>query len=143
MTYPLDLAQGRMASDMSKKPSLYQQVNRTHTMNMDAFRSKQMITRPDRLYSSVLDCITKSRQMNGSLLVGYPAAIAMQIPHSVILFTSFEFFNSQLIDDSQKFNKYDDYTFVYKFLQRFGAATFSITLANAICYPLDTLKRRY
>ena len=48
-----------------------------------------------------------------------------------------------MTDDSQKFNKYDDYTFLYKFLQRFGAATFSITLANAICYPLDTLKRRY
>ena len=94
MTYPLDLAQGRMAADMSKKPSLYQQVNRTNTTNMDAFRSKQMMTRPERLYSSVLDCVSKSRQMHGGLLVGYPAAIAMQILHSVILFTSFEFFNS-------------------------------------------------
>ena len=94
MTYPLDLAEGRMAADMSKKPSLYQQVNRTNTASMESFRSKQMITRPDRLYDSVLDCVTKSRNMRGGLFVGYPTAIAMQLPHSVILFTSFEFFNS-------------------------------------------------
>ena len=70
-------------------------------------------------------------------------ALASQIPHSIILFSSFEYLNWQLTDEGTSFSKYDDYTFAYKFLQRFGASTISITLANAICYPLDTMKRRY
>lgn len=57
--------------------------------------------------------------------------------------SSFEFCNRVITNDLLDFNRYDDYSFVYKFLQRFGAATISVTLANAICYPLDTLKRMY
>ena len=77
------------------------------------------------------------------MTVGYQAALAAQIPHSIILFSSFEYFNWALTDEDSTFTKYDDYTFAYKFLQRFGASTISITLATAVCYPFDTLKRRY
>lgn len=38
--------------------------------------------------------------------------------------------------------RYDDNTFAYKFLTRFGAVTVASTLAFAVCYPLDTIKRR-
>ena len=65
------------------------------------------------------------------------------MPYTVILMSSFEFSHRLLQDESVKFNRYDDYLFVYKFLQRFGAATISVTLATALCYPLDTLKRMY
>ena len=46
-------------------------------------------------------------------------------------------------EETLSFNRYDDYTFFYKFLQRFGASTLSVTLATALCYPLDTMKRMY
>ena len=69
--------------------------------------------------------------------------MAAQVPYTVILMSSFEFFNQMITEDLLDFNRYDDYTFVYKFLQRFGASTISVTLATALCYPLDTLKRRY
>ena len=46
-------------------------------------------------------------------------------------------------DAGIKFNRYDDYTFFYKFLQRFGASTLAVTAATAVCHPLDTLKRMY
>ena len=65
------------------------------------------------------------------------------MPYTSTLLTSFEFFDRMIRDDDVKFNRYDDYTFFYKFLQRFGASTLSVTLATALCYPLDTVKRMY
>lgn len=50
---------------------------------------------------------------------------------------------TKLIDQKEKtFNKHDDFLFIYKFLNRFGASTLSVLLASALCYPLDTIKRR-
>jgi hypothetical protein len=40
------------------------------------------------------------------------------------------------------FHRYDDMGFAMKYLSRFGCLTISTTLAYALCYPLDTLKRR-
>ena len=60
----------------------------------------------------------------------------------MILLSSYEFF-CRLINEDQAFNRYDDYTFLYKFLQRFGASTLAVTLATAVCHPLDTMKRVY
>lgn len=57
--------------------------------------------------------------------------------------SSFEVCNRLITNEMLDFNRYDDYSFVYKFMQRFGAATISVTLATAVCYPLDTLKRMY
>ena len=74
-------------------------------------------------------------------------ALFAQVPYTVILMSSFEATRKLLndVEDGKEvdFNRYDDYTFLYKFIQRFGAATISVTLATAICYPLDTLKRMY
>ena len=39
------------------------------------------------------------------------------------------------------FNKYDDNLFVAKYLQRFGACTLSLLVAQTIFYPFDTVKR--
>ena len=75
--------------------------------------------------------------------MGLPIALASQVPYTAILLTSFELSNRMIEDDSLRFNRYDDYLFIYKFLQRFGASTIAVTLATAICYPLDTLKRMY
>jgi len=69
--------------------------------------------------------------------------MAAQVPYTVIMMSSFEFFNKVIENEAVGFSRYDDYTFFYKFLQRFGASTISVTLATAICYPLDTLKRMY
>jgi len=66
-----------------------------------------------------------------------------QVPYTTILMSSFEFTHRMIEDKTLEFNRYDDYSFTYKFLQRLGALTFSVTLASAICYPLDTLKRMY
>ena len=90
----------------------------------------------------MLDCLQNSRQRGGPF-VGLPVALAAQVPYTVILLGSFELANKLLTDDAVRFNRYDDYTFGYKFLQRFGASTISVTLATAICYPLDTLKRMH
>lgn len=69
--------------------------------------------------------------------------MAAQVPYTVILLSSFELSNRIITNDLIDFDRYDDYSFVYKFLSRFGAATISVTLATAICYPLDTMKRMY
>lgn len=49
VSYPLDLVHGRMAADMSKKPSLYSNKS---TNNQSQNR--------DRLYRSVRDCMVKT-----------------------------------------------------------------------------------
>ncbi len=56
--------------------------------------------------------------------------------------SSFEGFNYLLNSSDTSFNKRDDHFFLYKFLVRFGSSTLSLLLAQAICYPLDTVKRR-
>ena len=61
----------------------------------------------------------------------------------MILITTYEFSHRAILDEQIKFNRYDDYTFFYKFLQRFGASTLAVTLATGLCYPLDTLKRMH
>jgi len=68
-------------------------------------------------------------------------ALAAQVPYSVILLGSFEVFDS-IFTDYELFNRYDDYSFWYKFLSRFGASTLSVVIAQALCYPFDTVKRR-
>lgn len=58
VSYPFDLAQGRMAADMSKKPSL-QKDSRASATTKGNRKTLAMHhqTRPDRLYESVLDCL--------------------------------------------------------------------------------------
>jgi hypothetical protein len=58
------------------------------------------------------------------------------------MMNSFEIFNKLLEKEKEEFYRYDEISFPYKFLMRFGASTLSVTLATAIVYPLDTLKRR-
>jgi hypothetical protein len=50
LTYPLDLAHGRMAADMSKKANVIAMSKNASPVN----------TRPPRLYSSVRECLTKT-----------------------------------------------------------------------------------
>ena len=77
------------------------------------------------------------------MYAGLPVALFTQIPYTCILMTSFETFHQIIENEQVEFSRYDDYTFIYKFMQRFGASTISVTLATAFCYPLDTLKRMY
>lgn len=51
-TYPLDLAHGRMAADMSKKPSI--------VIDRESQKAQKI-----KLYSSVRDCLTKTQQDSG------------------------------------------------------------------------------
>jgi len=60
----------------------------------------------------------------------------------VSLLTSFELATTYLTDKETSFNKYDEVSFPYKFLTRFGASSVSATIAAAITYPLDTIKKR-
>ena len=70
-------------------------------------------------------------------------ALFTQIPYTVSLLTSFEFVSTYVTNDKQSsFNKHDEVSFLYKFLTRFGASSFSATIAAAITYPLDTIKKR-
>ena len=51
LTYPLDLVHGRMAADMSKKPSMYS--NKANPTSQSIHK--------DRLYTSVRDCLNKTQ----------------------------------------------------------------------------------
>ncbi|TNV77496.1 hypothetical protein FGO68_gene2474 [Halteria grandinella] len=140
ITYPLDLAHGRMAADMSKKTIVVAMSKNASPVN----------NRPPRLYSSVRDCLTKTQEQSGvvqsrkfmNMFRGIQSALIAQVPYTVVLMTSFELFNTFLDSPSATFNKRDDHFFLYKYLTRFGASTFSLLLAQALCYPLDTVKRR-
>lgn len=61
ISYPFDLAQGRMAGDMSKKPSLM--GDRNAKKKTGIFVQQQ--TRADRVYSSVKECLQKSEWSRG------------------------------------------------------------------------------
>ena len=52
VTYPFDLAHGRMAADMSKKANVIAMSKNASPVN----------NRPPRLYSSVRDCLTKTQE---------------------------------------------------------------------------------
>ena len=77
------------------------------------------------------------------LFAGYRAAIISQVPYSVILLSTFEWFDKVVFADNHEiiFDKYDGYPFIVKFLQRFGASTLSLFIAQSVLYPLDTVKR--
>ena len=146
VSYPLDLAHGRMSADMSKKPALIKDASAyTSGKGNKKTLTMQQQTKSDRLYESVLDCLQDARKRKGvhGPYAGLPIALIAQVPYTTILMSSFEFTNRLVEDKTLQFNRYDDYNFGYKFLQRFGASTLSVTLATAICYPLDTLKRMY
>ena len=64
------------------------------------------------------------------------------MPYTIVLMGSFEAFTSFFDTDHTRFNKRDDNWFLHKFLVRFGSSTLSMILAQALCYPLDTVKRR-
>ena len=141
----MDLVHARMAADMSKKMVInYSDSRTTNQLDGSQMRnsSLQAQLKSDRLYNSVSDCFAKSNKAKNSLFAGLPVALAHQIPHSVILLTSFDILATE-IDNQERYDKYDEYNFTYKFIQRLGASTLAITLATSICYPLDTLKRRY
>lgn len=132
LTYPLDLCHTRMSSDMSKKPSMY---------NMNAQTGAST-----KLYAGVIDCMRKSQKSTRDLrflFSGYRAAIISQVPYSVILMSSFEYFDNVVFSQNQEitFDKYDEYPFIIKFLQRFGASTLSLLIAQSVLYPFDTVKR--
>ena len=65
------------------------------------------------------------------------------MPYTVVLLSTFDFIENTVLPsfNSHTFNKHDDYLFIQKFFIRFGAATSSLLLAQAVCYPLDTAKR--
>lgn len=73
---------------------------------------------------------------------GMQSALIAQVPYTVTLMASFEFCSTLLESETTRFSKRDDYTLIYKYSTRFGASTFSLLLAQALCYPLDTIKRR-
>ncbi len=73
---------------------------------------------------------------------GAQSALLAQVPYTVIMMGSFEAFNKLLDSSNTKFNKRDDIWFIYKLLIRFGASSLSLLIAQGICYPLDTIKRR-
>lgn len=129
VTYPLDLAQGRMAADMTKK-------------------STGVVTgaAKPRLYGSVRDCLKQTHQSTsarfGNLYCGLPSALAAQVPYTVVLLGSFEAFSSLTDSANTHFTKRDGRSFFEKYLTRFGAGIASLILAQTLVYPLDTVKRR-
>lgn len=66
-----------------------------------------------------------------NLFKGYQAAILTQVPYTVILLGTFEYLDSTIFSDNMqmRFNKFDDYSFAVKFLQRFGSSTLSLLIA--------------
>ena len=135
LLYPLDLAHTRMSADMTKKQSIHVQPNQTAP--------------PTRLYTNVFDCLRKS-QMQGegissrsyrNLYKGYSAALASQVPYTVITLGTFELLETSFEENHTSFTKHDEYPFVIKFMVRLGASTLSIIVAQTLLYPFDTVKR--
>eukprot|EP00347_Sterkiella_histriomuscorum_P019218 403342489 len=138
LTYPLDFAHGRMSADMSKKPSVY--IERSDTVKQQS-----------RLYSSVRDCLSKAQYEKGlsktsritNIFRGYQSALVGQVPYTIILMSTFEALEKFNQSEATKFNsKKDNTAFIYKLFNRFGASTLSLILAQTLCYPFDTVKRR-
>jgi len=77
------------------------------------------------------------------LYKGYSAALVSQVPYQIVLLSSFDYLERELMNTNKEvlFNKNDEYPFAIKFLQRFGAATLSLVAAQTLFYPLDTVKR--
>lgn len=126
---------------MSKKPILKQRLMNQGVSEHKTGITLQQQTRSDRLYNTVLECISDSQKRKGGAWVGLSYSLAAQVPHSALLLTSFALFDAKLSNQQNRFDRFDDQRFAYKFLQRFGASTLSVTLATALCYPLDTMKR--
>jgi len=120
-----------MASDMSKKPSVFTDGQ---TKKKGPYLQQQ--TKTERIYSTVYECVSKSEWSRGLRL-----SLMSQVPFTAMMLTSFSMTNSML-EKQEKFHKYDDLTFIYKFMTRFGAMTIATTLASTVCYPIDTIKRR-
>lgn len=135
ITYPLDLAQGRMQGDMSKKPSLFV-AEATSSKNSLFNKPQSTVTRQDRVYPSVKECLKKSEWGRGLRV-----ALVCQVPYQAILLTSFSTLE-KVLKSNEQFSRYDDLMFPYKFIIRFGSLTLSTCLASSVCYPLDTIKRR-
>lgn len=57
------------------------------------------------------------------------------------MLTSFAITN-QMVESKETFHRFDDLNILYKLCSRFGALIISTSLAAAVCYPLDTVKRR-
>lgn len=126
VTYPLDLAHGRMAADMSKKTSVVAVSKNTPIQH-----------RPQRLYSSVRECLNKTHEQAGvvtsrkflNLFRGFQSAIVTQVPYTVALMGAFEGFNYLIDSENARFQKRDDHLFLYKYLTRFGASTLALVIA--------------
>lgn len=57
--------------------------------------------------------------------------------------SAFEAFEKLNNSQETKFKaKKDDTALIYKLFNRFGASTLSLLIAQAVCYPFDTVKRR-
>ena len=57
------------------------------------------------------------------------------------MLTSFAMTN-QIMESRETFHRFDDLNVFYKLSARFGALIISTSIAAAVCYPLDTIKRR-
>lgn len=68
-------------------------------------------------------------------------ALIVQVPYTILLYSCFELLDSTIFTADVRFNRDDDYLFIFKFLQRFGASTLSLLLAQTVLYPFDTVKR--
>ena len=118
---------------MSKKPSEF-------VHNIGGNNSSQVLlqqqTKADRVYKSVYSCINRSELSRGLRI-----SLLSQVPHQAIMLTSFSM-TSSMLDTSDRFHRFDDRQVMYKLVTRFGALVLSTTLASAVCYPFDTIKRR-
>jgi len=105
---------------------------------MDCIKKSQIDHKPSSISANI-----GSKRNIKQLYQGCSVALLSQVPYSIILISSFDYLENTVFNDYKtvKFNKFDDVYFVEKFVARFGAAMFSMLLAQSICYPLDTVKR--
>ena len=75
------------------------------------------------------------------LFRGLRLSLLTQVPYQAVLLSSFKA-TDDMMTSAEKYHRYDDGSFLYKFFTRFGSVTISTTLAFLLCYPFDTVKRR-
>ena len=57
------------------------------------------------------------------------------------MLTSFAVIN-QIVETQETFHRFDDLNVAYKLMSRFGALVISTSVAGALVYPFETVKRR-
>ena len=91
-----------MSSDMTKKTSMYNQNYKSKGDFKPVSTAKNSMASA-RLYNNLTDCIRKSQKTAKGrelkqLYRGYSAALISQVPYTVLMLSSFEYLDQEMLN---------------------------------------------